>query len=140
MKRIDEYIENIYKGFDEKDEETKILKEEMKSHLYDEVNDLIKEGYSEEQSIQLAVSHFGDENNVSNEMKSIITKQTKYTNILLKLSIIVLIISQVIASNYPQHIKIGLDFTVKYIHLPLIIVVPIITLAVYYLKIMIKQL
>jgi spore germination protein KB len=65
-------------------------------------------------------------------------KNSKY--LVIPFGIIVLVISQLIASNYPQHIKIGLDFTVKYIHIPLIIVVPLIALTVYYLKIMIKKL
>ncbi|ERI94535.1 spore germination protein [Clostridiales bacterium oral taxon 876 str. F0540] len=49
-------------------------------------------------------------------------------------AIIVLIYSELIASNYPQHIKRGLDFTVKYIHLPLQIIIPIITLIIAYFK------
>lgn len=44
------------------------------------------------------------------------------------------IASILIARNYPEHIKLGLDFTVKYIHLPLQIAVPFITLIVYYIR------
>ena len=64
-------------------------------------------------------------------------KETKW--LALPLGIIVLIASMLIAKNYPQHIKIGLDFTVKYIHVPLLIIVPIITLLVYYLKLLFKK-
>ena len=35
MKRIDEYIEKIYKDIDANDEDTEILKEEIREHLYD---------------------------------------------------------------------------------------------------------
>ncbi|MBL4936454.1 GerAB/ArcD/ProY family transporter [Clostridium sp. YIM B02515] len=48
--------------------------------------------------------------------------------------IMILIYSELIARSYPQHIKIGLDFTVKYIHVPLQIIVPIITLVIAYFK------
>lgn len=92
MNKIDEYIAKIYKDFDEDDEETKTLKEEMRLHLYDEINDLMKNGYTEEQSIAIAISNFGEEENVSDEMTSIIVKQTKYTSVLLKLSIIIFFI------------------------------------------------
>lgn len=49
-------------------------------------------------------------------------------------AIIVLISSELIAKNYPQHVKIGLDFTVKYIHLPLQIIIPVITLIFAFIK------
>jgi spore germination protein KB len=48
--------------------------------------------------------------------------------------VIVLIASMLIAKNFHQHLKIGLDFTPKYIHLPLQIVVPILALLVQYIR------
>lgn len=92
MKRIDEYIEKIYKDIDANDEDTEILKEEIREHLYDKVADCMKSGYTEDQSIELAINDFGDEASFSKEMKSIIVNQTKFTNILLKLSIIIFFI------------------------------------------------
>lgn len=50
------------------------------------------------------------------------------------LGIIILISSELIAKSFPQHVQIGLDFTVKYIHLPLIIFVPITALVIAYFK------
>jgi spore germination protein KB len=47
---------------------------------------------------------------------------------------ITLLVSELIAKNYPQHIKRGLDFTVKYIHLPLQIIIPLIALTIAWLK------
>ena len=38
-----------------------------------------------------------------------------------------------VANNYPKHLRIGLDFTVKYIHLPIQIVIPILALCLHYL-------
>lgn len=57
---------------------------------------------------------------------------TKYLAI--PFSIATLILSLVIAKNYPQHIKIGLDYTVKYIHIPLAILIPIIALLINNIK------
>lgn len=48
--------------------------------------------------------------------------------------IIILLLSQVMAESYMQHIDIGLHLVVKYIHIPLQIIIPILTLCVYYLK------
>jgi spore germination protein KB len=42
--------------------------------------------------------------------------------------------SEIVAKNYPQHLKIGLDFTPKYIHLPLQIAIPVITLVIAWFK------
>ena len=92
MKGIDNYVEKVYKNFDSNSEEVQILKEEMKTHLQDKVRDMISQGYSEEQSIDMAISNFGDETDFSEEMESIITKQKKYTNILLKIALIVMIL------------------------------------------------
>ncbi len=92
MGRIEEYIERIYSGVNKNNEETEILKEEMKFHLYDKVSDLMEDGHTEEESIKIAIDNFGDENSISNDVKSLITNQTRYTNILLKVSIIVFIV------------------------------------------------
>lgn len=51
-------------------------------------------------------------------------------------SLIILITSLLIARNYPQHIYIGQVLTLTYVHLPLTVFIPIITLIVYYLKLL----
>lgn len=62
---------------------------------------------------------------------------TKY--LALPLGIVVFITSLLIASNYPQHIYIGLIPVVKYIHIPLIVIVPLLALIVYYLKALLRK-
>lgn len=44
------------------------------------------------------------------------------------------IFSELIARNFPQHLKIGLDFMVKYVHLPLQIGIPVIALIIAWFK------
>lgn len=46
----------------------------------------------------------------------------------------ILVTSQLIARNYPEHIKVGLNTVVKYVHLPIQIFIPVVTLIVYYIK------
>lgn len=53
--------------------------------------------------------------------------------------ITVIILSQIIAKNYPEHIHIGLETVVNYIHLPMQIIIPAITLVIYYIKYFIKK-
>lgn len=96
MKRIEDYIEKVCKEFHNNSEEVKILKEEVRAHLYDKVRDLIEEGYNEEESINIALKDFGDENGFVYEMKRVISKQKIYTNILLKISFIIFIIGGVL--------------------------------------------
>ncbi len=59
-------------------------------------------------------------------------KDTKY--LALPSGIVILIISFLIASNYPQHIYIGQKISLIYIHLPLEVIIPVLALLVYYLK------
>ncbi|GAA0087083.1 hypothetical protein UT300007_35240 [Clostridium sp. CTA-7] len=93
MKRIEEYIEKIYRNFDEKDEETKIIKEETKVHLLEEVADLKKQGLTEEESINKAISNFGSEKVVISEMNLILKKQNKFSKALKKVTLITFIVA-----------------------------------------------
>ena len=93
MSKIDKYIENIYKDFDKSDEEVKILKEEMKAHLYDKVEELKSQGHSEEESIKLALESFGEENKVSDELEDIITKQNWLFKVLRIVAVVLFIIA-----------------------------------------------
>lgn len=52
------------------------------------------------------------------------TKNMKFLAI--PFSILLLILSQIIARNYPQHIYVGQVLTLTYIHLPLAIIIPIV--------------
>ncbi|ADL51175.1 permease prefix domain 1-containing protein [Clostridium cellulovorans] len=93
MERIDKYIDNIYKEFDRNDDEVKELREEMKAHLYDEIEELKNRGFNEDESIKMAIENFGEETNVSIDLAYIINRQNKFISILWKLAIIVFIAS-----------------------------------------------
>ncbi|MDD3224419.1 MAG: GerAB/ArcD/ProY family transporter [Clostridium sp.] len=59
-------------------------------------------------------------------------KDTKY--LALPFSILIYFASILIAKNYPQHIYIGQTLSLKYIHLPFEVIIPIIALIIYYIK------
>lgn len=84
MKKIEEYIDSIYGNFDNLDKDTKILKEEMRDHLYDEVEELKKQGLNEEESISRALDDFGQENTVVAEMNHILKNRSIFTKMLIK--------------------------------------------------------
>lgn len=77
MNRIEEYVENIYKDFDVTYEEVRFMMEEVKTHLYEEVEELKSQGLSEEESINRAISNFGQDKYVIGEMNNILKRQYK---------------------------------------------------------------
>ncbi|GFZ31323.1 hypothetical protein CSC2_18490 [Clostridium zeae] len=93
---IESYVEKVYKNFDRNNEEVQVLKEEMKAHLYDSVRDLMSEGHSEKESIKIAIKNFGDEEVFTSELEEIVSRQKKYTNVLLKIAIVVFIIGVIV--------------------------------------------
>lgn len=64
-------------------------------------------------------------------------KDTQYLAI--PFGIVIFITSLLIAKNYPQHIYIGQEITLKYLHLPLAVFIPIIALLVQWIKDFIKK-
>ena len=66
--------------------------------------------------------------------------KTKSTRCLvLPFGVIIVFLSKIIAKNYFQHIEIGLEFTPKYIHMPMQIIIPMISLGVIYIKDLLKD-
>ncbi|NFA60239.1 permease prefix domain 1-containing protein [Clostridium sporogenes] len=92
MNKIEEYIDNIYGNFDNSDKDTKILKEEMRNHLYEEVEELEKQGLSKEESISRVLKHFGEENDVVDEMNYVLKNRSIFTKMLIKAGVAIFII------------------------------------------------
>ncbi|WP_409068553.1 permease prefix domain 1-containing protein [Clostridium sp. FAM 1755] len=92
MNKIEEYIENIYGNFDNSDKDTKILKEEMRNHLYEEAKELEKQGLSKEKSVSRVLEHFGEENAVVDEMNYILKNRSIFTKMLIKAGVAIFII------------------------------------------------
>lgn len=98
MEKVETYIEKIYRNFDAKDEETKILKEETKAHLLDEVEELKKQGLSEDESIETALRNFGSEASVIEELNQILKRQSRFFRLLKVSAIFIFIIASVFLS------------------------------------------
>ncbi len=100
MNRIDDYIEKIYRNFDERDEETKILKEETKIHLLDEIEELKEQGLTEEESIKIALNRFGELGKVEKELSEVLKFQKKFASSILIASLVTLLLAVICFTAY----------------------------------------
>lgn len=66
MKKIDIFVDSIYRNVDGNNNEIQELKQEMKSHLHEKVYELKSKGMTEEQAINLALETFGDKKQLLN--------------------------------------------------------------------------
>lgn len=85
MKRIDDYINSVYKNFESNNKEIEDLKLDMRSHLIEVIDELKKEGHSEEKSIDIALERFGDKLLLEGELTQVIKEKRNKTLFLLSL-------------------------------------------------------
>lgn len=71
MEQIDRYVNLVYRHVDGDKEEIEILKEEMRNHLLQIVEELKSEGKSDEESITIAIKRFGEQTQIENELLGI---------------------------------------------------------------------
>jgi ABC-type multidrug transport system fused ATPase/permease subunit len=90
MKKIDEYVSSIYADVSGK--EANEMKEEMRTHLIEAVEELKGEGKSEEEAIDIALKRFGDEKQITKGLFSFFKLQNKIVKKLNLISLICLII------------------------------------------------
>ncbi|GEM_PF-2277103 len=91
MDRIDKYIDSIFKQAHGTPEEINSLKEEMRIHLRQAVEELMSQGISENESIALAISRFGEEQNLEEELGREFKAQRNYKKPIIILVVIGLI-------------------------------------------------
>lgn len=105
MKQIDIFVDSVYQHVGGNKKEIQELKEEMKSHLIESIEELVLEGKTEKEAIDLAIERFGGEH----EMKSIITQlfqaQKTFAKWILYLAIISLIASISIYTIFTNNIE-----------------------------------
>lgn len=75
MKQIDEFVNSIYAHVSGK--EAKELKQEMRSHLLEAVEELKAEGKSESEAVSIAITRFGDEKQITSGLLSMFKAQRK---------------------------------------------------------------
>ena len=92
MKSIEEFVDSLYKGVNGKSEEISGFKEEMKLHLIETVDELKKQGKTEEESLEIAFERFGDSSVITIGLFKLFKKQRKFIKFILVSAIIFLLI------------------------------------------------
>jgi len=100
MENIERYINSVYKNVQGNANEIEDLKQEMRSHLLQTVEDLENEGKTEEESIEIAISRFGERGQVENELSKVFKVQRKFAKTLLIISIVSLLLSVICYISY----------------------------------------
>lgn len=77
MEQIDKYVNSVYKHVGGNKGEIETLKEEMRNHLLQIVEELKSEGKSEDESISIAIKRFGEETQIENELIGIFKFENK---------------------------------------------------------------
>lgn len=103
MDRINNYIKQIYKSFNDKDKDVKILKEEMKTHLNERTKELQNKGLNEDDSIDIAIKEFGPVKEVDAELSLIISKQKKFWKYLFLCAIVIYLIGAALSLIYNKN-------------------------------------
>ncbi|WP_051556687.1 permease prefix domain 1-containing protein [Alkalihalobacterium bogoriense] len=88
MKQIDKYVNSIYKDVAGDEQEIEDLKQEMRSHLVEAVEELKAKGKTEEEAIRIAIENFGGKNQIVKGLSEFFKVQKKFTNYVLAFTLI----------------------------------------------------
>lgn len=92
MKEVDNYIDSIYKNIHGNKKEISEGKQEIKSHLLQSISELESQGYSENESIDIAIKRFGDAANLKIQLNKLYKLQKDSSKRILALAKLFLII------------------------------------------------
>lgn len=95
MKQIEQFVNSIYAHLSGK--EAKELKQEMRSHLLETVEELKAEGKSEQEAISIALDRFGDEKQITRGLLTMFQSQKKFAKWLLRSAVIFLLVGLVVS-------------------------------------------
>lgn len=100
MKEIDKYINKIYRNMNTKSKDIEDLKNEMKEHLINEVGALKSNGYSEKESIEIAIEKFGKIDEIEDELDEVTDNTRIKFNNVKKITALVIFITYVLIVVY----------------------------------------
>lgn len=104
MKEIDKYLKSLYKHLNANDKEIADLKEETRSHLLDSVKELQSEGKSPQESVETAITRFGEADQIGRELpKVLMISRRRFSRLMLSITgialALIIIFSFIIADN-----------------------------------------
>ena len=88
MKRIDKYVNSIYKDVVGDKQEIEDLRQEMRSHLIEAVEELKANGKTEEEAIRIAIDNFGGKSQIVKGLSEFFKVQKKFSNFVLSFALI----------------------------------------------------
>ena len=86
MKRIDKFVNSIYKDVVGDKQEIEDLRQEMRSHLLEAVEELKGKGKTEEEAIRIAIDNFGGKSQIVKGLSEYLLSSTKNSLILYQCS------------------------------------------------------
>ncbi|MGE7595808.1 permease prefix domain 1-containing protein [Peribacillus frigoritolerans] len=105
MKQIEDYVNSIYRNVDGDKKEIQDLKDEMRLHLLESVQELRKKGKSEEEAACIAIENFGGKKLIVKELSEFFSIQKQLARYILGIAIISLIIGFFFLANTILDIK-----------------------------------
>lgn len=100
MERIDRYVNSICRHVGGNKVKIETLKEEMKNHLLQMVEELKSQGNTEDESISIALENFGDETQIENELLDTFKFENKIAKVALFTALIFFLIAIISAAAY----------------------------------------
>lgn len=88
MKQIDRYVNSIYKNVAGDKQEIEDLRQEMRSHLLEAVEELKAKGKTEEEAISIAIDNFGGKNQLVKGLSEFFKVQKKFSNYVFSFALI----------------------------------------------------
>lgn len=92
MDKLDKYINSVCKNLKGNNEEIIIMKQELKNHLLQSVEDLKAQGKSQEESIDIAIDRFGEIDILKKQLKEVYNVQKSFSRRIFNIALVLLII------------------------------------------------
>ena len=92
MKKIDQYVDSIYKDVAGDKQEIEEFKQEMRSHLIESVEELKAKGKTENEAIDTAIENFGGKNHLLKGLSEFFKVQKKFTYYVFSFTLIFLLL------------------------------------------------
>ena len=96
MKQIDDYLNQLYKGLNSS--EAQESKKEMKMHILEIVNELIREGKNENLAVEIALNRFGGKEHLNGGLYALFSGQKKLARNLLKGGLTACVLASILAA------------------------------------------
>lgn len=105
MKQIDKYVNSIYRDVAGEKQEIEDLKQEMRSHLVEAVEELKAKGKTEEEAIRIAIENFGGKNQIVKGLSEFFKVQKKFTNYVISFALIFLVLGNFFLTTSLSEVK-----------------------------------